>query len=122
MKKIIIVIVAICAIAFVIDEFDSDSTEINISNTETKANYGTASSNNKKYNNNNNAYYGDYGTICSLCNGAGSIQCSVCQGTGKNPIYDRLDGILKQKEKPYCVSCNGSGRITCGRCHGTGVD
>lgn len=65
---------------------------------------------------------GIYKSTCYLCDGAGSVVCRVCKGSGKNDIYDDLGPVLKGIEKPYCEACGGKGKIVCGACHGSGYD
>ena len=49
---------------------------------------------------------------CDECEGAGTIRCTYCDGTGNQP-----DASLLQEQ---CPECDGAGRATCPRCQGAG--
>lgn len=49
--------------------------------------------------------------VCVVCDGNKVITCTVCNGTGKNPI----------NETEQCSYCDGVGTITCFNCNGTGI-
>lgn len=57
---------------------------------------------------------------CEYCNGKGFVTCRVCDGTGKNDIYELLTPVQKAWTHSYCEACDGSGTRVCGRCNGAG--
>lgn len=49
--------------------------------------------------------------VCVVCDGNKVITCTVCNGTGKDPLNDT----------EQCSYCDGVGTITCYNCGGSGI-
>ena len=52
-------------------------------------------------------------TLCHICDGAGSVDCSDCNGTGF--VHSAWEG-----SDTWCRDCDADGYLTCGRCMGSG--
>jgi hypothetical protein len=48
---------------------------------------------------------------CSACEGAGTVECGQCEGTGETDAMGETED---------CPVCNGEGFIPCDECDGTG--
>ena len=57
----------------------------------------------------------DIAKSCTICNGLGSQECSLCKGTGKWKA--EIEGKRKKVE---CPACNGTETQPCWSCKGTG--
>ena len=58
-------------------------------------------------------------TICSGCNGRGTIQCPVCNGRGSVSKAGILPG-WSFGEQVECTGCHGTGKLLCSLCGGVG--
>lgn len=58
---------------------------------------------------------------CEFCHGTGSINCSSCDGSGREQYTDGYfaSGVERIKTGP-CSKCGGTGKIPCPQCGGTG--
>lgn len=57
---------------------------------------------------------------CNGCNGKGSVNCPICNGTGNISKKGNLWGELAGGEKVECQSCQGTGKLLCKLCGGVG--
>lgn len=55
--------------------------------------------------------------FCTLCNGAGSVECSWCHATGVLMLGDRL--MCSIEGQSHCLACH-NGEVKCKACKGTG--
>jgi len=51
--------------------------------------------------------------VCFDCKGNKVVQCNICGGTGKDPVF-------KSDDEP-CQYCDGKGELECGNCNATGI-
>lgn len=63
------------------------------------------------------AFAQDVTLVCSICNGHGMRECTLCEGKGK--WKTEIDG---KKRKVECPACNGRETQPCWLCNGTGKD
>lgn len=53
--------------------------------------------------------------ICSMCVGAGTIECPTCDGKGR-----MVSVTPEETEESYCPGCYGGPNIDCPNCGGLG--
>lgn len=50
---------------------------------------------------------------CFECKGAKQIACSICGGTGLDPVF--------KSDEEKCAYCDGTGTVDCSNCNATGI-
>ncbi|MGN0550629.1 MAG: hypothetical protein ACI4I4_02165, partial [Acutalibacteraceae bacterium] len=71
-------------------------------------------------------YNNNFQSTCAKCNGAGTVTCFSCHGTGKLAGTHYAPNYGGGSEHAYntyttCAACRGSGRAPCTLCGGNGL-